>query len=439
MTPDDAIAEYRQVIAEYDALHRECPVDKRQREREAERRERRQHEVRNIEQQAASQANAAAWEEWFRHRLITEISRKDEDGGWFIDMMGEVLADTRKVMRKEFETKLAVLETRIKEEHQASLEARFFELERRLDAHAQDRNEAKRESEMIPQSELTKIEKLQRRVDELESVAELDGCFRELIERVGELEKTSSLEARFNKLAHQAERRSEIPQGELLEKIEGLQRHVDELKGVTDLDARFSELVERVSELEKTNSLEARFNRLADEVKRGSETSELLARLDRLERQLDDPKKVASQPGPPWPPGPPGKLSLVREYVSEHVHHERAVVTHAGALWQARGDTVHAPPHADWICLARTGRNGSDGRSPNARGAYDGRQKYERLDIVALDDASFIARRDNPGTCPGDGWQLLSRQGRIGHRGETGERGPRGEKGDCRKGRPCAP
>jgi hypothetical protein len=50
--------------------------------------------------------------------------------------------------------------------------------------------------------------------------------------------------------------------------------------------------------------------------------------------------------------------------------------------------------------------------------------------------AAFIARRDNPGICPGDGWQLLSRQGRPGHRGETGERGPRGEKGE--KGEPGA-
>jgi hypothetical protein len=69
-------------------------------------------------------------------------------------------------------------------------------------------------------------------------------------------------------------------------------------------------------------------------------------------------------------------------------------------------------------------------------GTYDAREKYGRLDIVALDGATFIARRDNPGICPGDGWQALSRQGRPGHRGETGERGPRGEKGE--KGEPGA-
>jgi hypothetical protein len=161
--------------------------------------------------------------------------------------------------------------------------------------------------------------------------------------------------------------------------------------------------------------------------------SELLQKIEALQHQLDDLKKVSGRPGPQ---GPPGKLPLVREYVSEHVQYERAVVTHAGALWQAQCDTVRAPPQSDWICIARAGRDGCDGRSPDVCGAYDAREKYERLDIVALDGAAFIALRDNPGICPGDGWQLLSRQGRPGCRGETGERGARGEKGE--RGEPGA-
>jgi hypothetical protein len=118
------------------------------------------------------------------------------------------------------------------------------------------------------------------------------------------------------------------------------------------------------------------------------------------------------------------------------VHYQSDVVTHAGALWQARSDTAHAPPHSDWICIARAGRNGSDRRSPNVCGAYDMRERYERLDIVALDGAAFIARRGNPGICTGDDWQLMSRQGRPGRHGEAGVRGPRGEKGE--KGEPGA-
>jgi hypothetical protein len=47
-----------------------------------------------------------------------------------------------------------------------------------------------------------------------------------------------------------------------------------------------------------------------------------------------------------------------------------------------------------------------------------------------MDGASFIAKRDDPGICPGEGWQLMSRQGKPGRRGENGKRGLPGEKGD---------
>ena len=183
----------------------------------------------------------------------------------------------------------------------------------------------------------------------------------------------------------------------MLEKINDLQRQVNDLKRVADLDAPFCELT--VGELEKTNSLEARFAKLANDAKRGTELPQselLLTKIDGLQRQFDDLKKIANRPGAQGPPGSPGKLPRVKEYTAGHVHYECDVVTHAGALWQARGDTVHAPPHSDWICLARAGRNGSDGRSPNVCGTYDAREKYERLDIVALDGAAFIARCDNP-------------------------------------------
>jgi hypothetical protein len=58
----------------------------------------------------------------------------------------------------------------------------------------------------------------------------------------------------------------------------------------------------------------------------------------------------------------------------------------------------------DFGDIARAGRNGCDGQSPNICGTYDAREKYEQLDIVALNGAAFIARRDNPGVCPGGGW-----------------------------------
>ena len=67
---------------------------------------------------------------------------------------------------------------------------------------------------------------------------------------------------------------------------------------------------------------------------------------------------------------------------------------------------------------------------PTIRGTYDGAAAYARLDIVALNGSTFIARKDDPGICPGDGWQLMSVRGKPGIKGPPGERGQRGEKGD---------
>jgi Collagen triple helix repeat (20 copies) len=125
--------------------------------------------------------------------------------------------------------------------------------------------------------------------------------------------------------------------------------------------------------------------------------------------------------------GEPGTLPLVKAYVPDTVHYAGDVVTHAGALWQATKDTGQAPPHADWICLAAAGQ---DGITPTIRGTYDSAGIYARLDIVALDGTTFIARKDNPGKCPGDGWQLMSVRGKPGIKGPPGECGQRGEKGD---------
>jgi hypothetical protein len=156
----------------------------------------------------------------------------------------------------------------------------------------------------------------------------------------------------------------------------------------------------RVIQLEATNSLDACFTKLANEAKGGPEIqqSELLTRIERLQRQLGELKRVIAQPGPQGPAGPPGKLPIVREYVSEHVHYECDVVTHAGALWQAQCDTVHAPPHDDWALLARAGR---DATTPAVRGTYNAYDKYTKLDIVVSDGAAFIAKRDTPGVGPG--------------------------------------
>jgi hypothetical protein len=60
------------------------------------------------------------------------------------------------------------------------------------------------------------------------------------------------------------------------------------------------------------------------------------------------------------------------------------------------------------------------------RGTFTPTASYVRGDMVALDGGSFVARRDKPGPCPGDGWQLMAKQGQRGIAGPEGKRGPPG-------------
>jgi hypothetical protein len=123
----------------------------------------------------------------------------------------------------------------------------------------------------------------------------------------------------------------------------------------------------------------------------------------------------------------PGRLPVAKTWSAESVTYEGELVSYQGALYQARKDTAQAPGGVDWACVARAGR---DGMTPTIRGTYDVHEDYKMLDIVGMDGASLIAKHDNPGICPGDGWQLLSSQGTSGRKGETGAIGPRGAKGE---------
>src|SRR5262245_51122372 len=60
------------------------------------------------------------------------------------------------------------------------------------------------------------------------------------------------------------------------------------------------------------------------------------------------------------------------------------------------------------------------------RGTFAPNTSYARGDVVACDGASFLARRDNPGPCPGPDWQLMAMRGARGVAGPQGERGPSG-------------
>jgi hypothetical protein len=105
--------------------------------------------------------------------------------------------------------------------------------------------------------------------------------------------------------------------------------------------------------------------------------------------------------GPPGPAGERGERGLPGE----------SIVGPAGE------QGIPGPP----------GDAGADGRSFEVRGTYDGATAYRALDVVALGGGAFAARLDDPGPCPGEGWQLIARQGKP---GEKGDRGPKGDRGD---------
>jgi hypothetical protein len=66
-------------------------------------------------------------------------------------------------------------------------------------------------------------------------------------------------------------------------------------------------------------------------------------------------------------------------------------------------------------------------RSLEVCGTYDGSVKYRQLDCVALNGGSFVAKTDDPGVCPGPGWQLIACQGRAGRPGAPGADGKNGK------------
>jgi hypothetical protein len=141
-------------------------------------------------------------------------------------------------------------------------------------------------------------------------------------------------------------------------------------------------------------------------------------------RQMVDEAVRSLPPAKQGEPGAPGMMPLAKEH-TDGVHYAGAVVTHEGSTYQASRDTGRAPPHEDWQCIARAGR---DGRTFRICGTYAEGAEHIALDVVALNGASFVAKRDAPGPCPGEGWQMIAAQGKRGNPGERGLPG-KGERG----------
>lgn len=135
---------------------------------------------------------------------------------------------------------------------------------------------------------------------------------------------------------------------------------------------------------------------------------------------------VAELPAPEkGDPGPMGKLPVVKAW-EDRVHYQGEVVTFDGGLFQAARDTGKAPPHDDWTCIVRRGEDGKAPDGIEVKGTYAPDEDYGRLNIVALNGAAFMARRDAPGPCPGEGWQMIAMQGKQGKPGQPGQPGKPG-------------
>jgi hypothetical protein len=64
------------------------------------------------------------------------------------------------------------------------------------------------------------------------------------------------------------------------------------------------------------------------------------------------------------------------------------------------------------------------------RGAWGAAAQYEAFDRVCFNGAEWIARRDDPGEMPGEGWMLAAKRGKGGPAGDKGDKGERGAAGE---------
>jgi hypothetical protein len=88
-----------------------------------------------------------------------------------------------------------------------------------------------------------------------------------------------------------------------------------------------------------------------------------------------------------------------------------------GAMFQALRDTARRPGvGGDWLCVARGGKDGRDGKPIVFRGGFDTCDAYAEGDLVACEGQTFIATCDSPTGIPSDGkgWALFAARGAKG-------------------------
>jgi hypothetical protein len=153
---------------------------------------------------------------------------------------------------------------------------------------------------------------------------------------------------------------------------------------------------------------------------------------ERGERGDPGPIGVQGERGERGADGAEGMLNAVEAW-AEGIHYQSTLVTHGGSTWQARRDTAKEPgPGDDWRLIAAAGAAGAPGAAFSIRGTYVPDSTYRALDVVTVDHGWFVAKVDNPGSCPGPNWQ----SGPVGKRGEKGLPGDRGLPGAPGKNAP---
>jgi hypothetical protein len=130
----------------------------------------------------------------------------------------------------------------------------------------------------------------------------------------------------------------------------------------------------------------------------------------------------APKDGDPGPPGPPGTPPIVRRW-EPRIYDAGAWVVRDGAIFQAQEQTGKEWHQADWLCVVE---KPADGRSFEICETYDPNIVYRALSVVTLNNSWFIAKRDNPGPCPGEDWK----SGPVGKRGKEGLPGLPGKPGE---------
>jgi hypothetical protein len=113
-----------------------------------------------------------------------------------------------------------------------------------------------------------------------------------------------------------------------------------------------------------------------------------------------------------------------------------AIVTERDFLVEVVGEAIREALDAMWKDIEAETKRAikmafleRSGWAPRIRGTWAAQTEYSALDIVARDGGLYICKHGDPGSCPGEGWQLMSQRGKSGQRGETGPAGPPGRPG----------